>query len=48
MHQAEPLVGSTIAQMFQHVNVPINGDVWGDMMGKYEKLSKYMFSCITV
>jgi hypothetical protein len=41
MHHAEPLVGSTIAHMFQYVNVPINGDVWGDMMRKDEKLSKY-------
>jgi hypothetical protein len=42
MHQAEPLVGSTIAQMFQYVNASINGDVRGDMMRKDEKLSKYL------
>jgi hypothetical protein len=36
MHHAEPLVGSTIAQMFQYVNIPINGDVWSDMMRKDE------------
>src|SRR5260370_36844138 len=41
MHHAEPLVGSTIAQMFQYVNIPLNGDVWSDMMRKDEKLSKY-------
>jgi hypothetical protein len=39
---AEPQVRGILAHMFHCVNATRNGDVWGDMMRKDEKLSKYL------